>query len=165
MLVGNFRKFFQALVESNVQFLLVGGVAAIGHGMTHSTNDLDICHKRSPENLQCLVKALSPAHPKLRIPGGTVPFLFDEKTLSNGINFTLETDWGDIDLLGDVPGIGDYAKLLPRAVKTNFYGFQLDTISLDDLIKAKQTANRIKDKLHLLELEAIREILKSQNPK
>ncbi|KAB2842619.1 hypothetical protein F9K50_01645 [bacterium] len=165
MLVGNFKRFFSALVENQVEFLLIGGVAAIGHGMTHSTNDLDICYKRSPENFRAIVKALGPSHPRLRVPGGAVPFLFDEKTLSNGINFTLETDWGDLDLLGDVPGTGNYEALSPRAVITRFYDYELRTISLDDLIKAKQTAGRNKDKLHLMELEAIREILKGQDPK
>jgi predicted nucleotidyltransferase len=158
MPVLDLQRLLEALQKEKVKYLLVGGMAAVAHGMNYVTDDLDICYERKRENLSGLVRALAPAHPRLRIPGGELPFIFDEKTLENGLNFTLQTDWGPIDLLGEIQDVGRYETLLPKAVRFEFYGIFVDTISLEDLIRAKQIAGRTKDKLHLLELEAIREI-------
>lgn len=158
MMVSDFSEIIKAMEKEGVKYLLVGGIAAIGHGMTYTTNDIDICYERSKGNCEALVRALLPSRPMLRTPDGSLPFLFDEKTLMNGMNFTLDTDWGWIDLLGDLSGVGGYEELIPTAVKIEFYGVIVDTISLGDLIKAKQIAGRTKDKLHLLELEAIRKM-------
>lgn len=133
-------------------------MAAIGHGMNYATNDIDICYERSPANIKSLIAALISSKPKLRTPSGSIAFLFDEKTLKNGLNFTLDTDWGPIDLLGEIQDIGTYKDLMTSAVKIKFYNIMVDTISLDDLIRAKEIAGRTKDRLHLLELRAIREI-------
>lgn len=163
MPILDLQKFLQALAKEKVQYLLVGGLAAIGHGMNYATDDLDICYERTDTNLKAIVRALSPAQPRLRIPKGELPFIFDEKTLKNGLNFTLQTDWGPIDLLGELRDLGYYKDLLPKAVPFEFYGVQVLTISLDDLIKAKQSAGRTKDKLHLLQLEAIRDLQKKKD--
>lgn len=154
------KKFLEALKREKVDFILVGGIAGIAHGMRANslTNVVDICYRRTPQNYRALVNALKPVDPKLRTPDGTLPFLFDEKTLKNGLNFTLATDWGPIDLLGELTDIGNYDVLLPNAVPIEFYGMEVPTISLDELIKAKEKANRPKDQGHLQELKAIREI-------
>jgi len=157
MMVSDFSEILNSLRKEGVRFVLVGGIAAIGHGMTHVTNDIDICYERSLQNIEALIKALQPSAPKLRTREGPIPFLFDAKAVKNGINFTLDTDWGWIDLLGEVSGVGDYLQLKDKSVKIEFYGYDVDIISLEDLIRAKKAANRTKDKLHLLELEAIRE--------
>lgn len=162
MPILNLEKILKALEKEKVKFLLVGGMAAIGHGMNYVTDDVDICYQRDKGNIAALVRALRPANPRLRLPGGDLPFLFDEKTLKNGLNFTLQSDWGPIDLLGELQGVGNYDSLIAKAVKYEFYGVLSDTISLDELIKAKQIAGRTKDKLHLLELEAIREMKKAK---
>ena len=156
------EKILQAFQQEKVQYLLVGGMAAIGHGMNYVTDDLDICYARTPANLLALVKALKPAKPQLRTPDGELPFLFDEKTLKNGLNFTLSTLWGSVDLLGELESVGQYPDLLPKALDVSFYGITSKMISLNDLIQAKKIAGRTKDKLHLLELEALRDILKNQ---
>ncbi len=153
------QKILEALSTHHVKFILVGGLAGMGHGMNYVTEDLDVCYERSLENYEAIVKALSSAHPKLRTPGEDLPFLFDAVTLKNGLNFTFQTDWGPVDFLGELQGIGGYADLKPSAVDYSLFGISCPTISLDDLIRAKKIAGRTKDKLHLLELEAIRELL------
>lgn len=158
MPILDLKKFLEALQKENVRYLLVGGMAAIGHGMNYATDDLDICYQRTAENLSALVRALTPCKPQFRTPGDPLPFIFDEKTLKNGLNFTLQTEWGNIDLLGELQELGGYDRLKTNAVRYEFYGFTVDTLSLDDLIRAKQIAGRTKDKLHLLELEAIRDM-------
>ena len=69
-------------------------------GSVRITLDLDICYSRATESLERLTLALAPLKPRLR---GTPP---DLPTLRAGLNFTLNTDLGPIDLLGEVSGIG-----------------------------------------------------------
>ena len=95
----NFEATLKLLAGAGVNFVVVGGYAATLHGSAYLTRDLDICYERTPENMQRLVSALRPYHPRLRGAPPELPFLFD-KTLANGMNFTLETDLGAVDLLG-----------------------------------------------------------------
>ena len=165
MAILNLKKIFEALHQAQVRYILIGGNAAIAHGMNHVTSDVDFCYERSPQNYSAIVRALKDSKPKLRIKGGSIHFLFDETTLKSGLNFTFDTEWGDIDLLGELEKIGTYFDLLPKAITFEFYEIPVKTISLDDLVKAKKIAGRTKDKLHLLELEAIQDILNNQKKK
>lgn len=145
------------LTSAKIDFVIVGGVAATLHGSAYITQDLDICYSRTAENLNQLVNALAPIHPRLRGAPAGLPFLWDVGTLRNGMNFTLTTDLGDIDLLGEISGIGDYLKVASKAMAFQVGLSQYKVLSLDGLIAAKKTAGRPKDQLILPELEALRE--------
>jgi hypothetical protein len=95
------------LVNYQIELVIVGGVAATLQGSSYITNDLDICYARSQANLVSLADSLKDLHPRLRGAPAGLPFLWDSETLRRGLNFTLSTDWGDLDLLGEVAGIGD----------------------------------------------------------
>lgn len=157
-----FQEFLKALHDAKVEMIIVGGLAAIVHGSSYITNDLDICYRRTKENHQALIRALKRFKPKLRgRKGETIPFLFDEKTLQNGLNFTLTTTHGDIDLLGELQGIGGYEPLLGSAQNTILFDMEFKVIGLADLIHSKKIAGRKKDNLHLDDLEVLR-ILKKK---
>jgi hypothetical protein len=81
-----------------------------------------VCYARTPENVRRLVAALGPLHPRLRGASPDLPFLWDERTVRNGLNFTLVTDLGEIDLLGEVTGLGNYDDLALRAIEAEVYG-------------------------------------------
>jgi hypothetical protein len=147
------------LVEHGVQFVLVGGQAMRAQGSAHVTDDLDICYQRSPANLAALVAALSPIHPYLRGAPPGLPFRVDVPTLQAGLNFTLTTDSGDIDLLGEVSGIGGYDQVRKQSEERPLFGSTLRVLSVEGLIAAKKAAGRGKDKLHLLELEELKKLL------
>lgn len=149
----NFAELIRRLVEGQVEFVVIGGIAVLVHGHVRATLDLDVCYRRTPENLARLALALAPIHPRLRGAPEGLPFFFDVQTLRNGLNFTLVTDEGELDLLGEVTGIGGYGELEPSAVSTELYGRAVKLMSLDDLIRAKAAAGRAKD---LLDLEALR---------
>jgi len=146
------------LTEKQVDYVLIGGLAMRAHGSAHLTEDLDICYRRTPENLRAVAAALAPAHPYLRGAPPGLPFRLDEATLQAGMNFTLTTDFGWIDLLGEVSGIGPYDMVLAQAVEQELYGLAVRVLSLDGLIAAKRAAGRNKDHSHLLELEELKKM-------
>ncbi|MBV8846880.1 MAG: hypothetical protein JO307_29065 [Bryobacterales bacterium] len=155
----DFDALLAALTSHEVAFIVVGGAAGIAHGSARLTEDLDIVYDRSSGNLVRLVAALSEHNPYLRgVPPG-LPFHWDLTTLRRGLNFTLVTSLGDIDLLGEIPGGGSYSDLRSGAVELNLFGTQCLCLSVAQLIRAKRAAGRPRDLEALAELEAIEEEL------
>lgn len=97
-----FRDLLATLTNADVRFVVIGGVALVLRGSVRLTVDLDICYARDGDNLQRLADALAPHHPRLRGAPPELPFLWDAQTLRSGLNFTLKTDLGDLDVLGEV---------------------------------------------------------------
>ena len=153
----NFRELLILLANSQVEFLVVGGLAATAHGSARLTKDLDIVYRRTPENVTRLVRALAPLQPYLRGAPPGLPFRWDEKTIWNGLNFTLITSLGAIDLLGEITGGGDYDDLLPHSVTLHLFGVECLCLGLERLIWVKRAAGRPKDFEAIAELEAILE--------
>ncbi len=145
-----------------MRYIVVGGTAAIAQGSVRLTFDLDICYARDKENLENIVKAISPFHPYLRGASENLPFIFDVKSLQTGLNFPFSTDVGDIDLIGELSGLGDYNEVLKYAEKSQIYNMDCYVLSLEGLIKNKKAMGREKDKEALIELEAILEIRKQK---
>ncbi len=83
------------LVAARVDFVVIGGVAMIAQGYPRLTLDLDVCYSRTDENMSRIVAALKPLAPTLRGAPPELPFVFDERTLKNGLNFTFETTLGE----------------------------------------------------------------------
>lgn len=150
-----FADLLRRLADGHVDFVVIGGLAVIAHGHIRATLDLDICYARTPENLRRLAAALTPIRPRLRGAPPELPFFWDEQTLRNGLNFTLVTDEGELDLLGEVAGVGNYDDLTLQAIDLELHGSRLKLLSLDDLIRSKAAAGRAKD---LVDLEALRAI-------
>jgi predicted nucleotidyltransferase len=146
------------LNDNGVRFVVIGGVAMIAHGSSHLTKDFDICYERSAANLAALAGALAPLHPYLRGAPAGLPFRLDVPTLQAGLNFTLTTDCGELDLLGEVSGVGTYAQALAQSVEYLMFGIPVRVLSVDGLIAAKKAAGRGKDQSHLLELEELKKL-------
>jgi hypothetical protein len=137
--------------------VIVGGAAATAHGSARLTQDLEVVYERSPENLARLARALAPHEPYLRGAPPGLPFVFDLGTLQRGLNFTLTSKLGDIDLLGEIAGGGGYAELAPHSLTMELFGVRCLVLGLDKLIEVKRAAGRPKDLEALAELVAIRE--------
>ena len=112
-------------------------------------------YSREPDNLQRLVEALTPHQPYLRGAPPGLPFRWDAETLRRGLNFTLTTTFGDLDLLGEIAGGGTYDNLLPHSVTISVFGRELQCLGLRELIQAKRAAGRPKDLEAIAELEAL----------
>lgn len=153
----NFAQLLNALATHGVRFILVGGVAATVHGSSRLTQDLDVVYARDAENLRKLASSLAPFNPYLRgVPPG-LPFRLDADTLRSGLNFTLTTTLGDIDLLGEITGGGGYEDLLTSSSSIRVFGIECPCLDLEPLIRVKRAAGRTKDLETVAELEAILE--------
>lgn len=153
----DFRALLQALAQARVRFIIVGGAAATAHGSARLTQDLDVVYDRSPENLRRLAAALAPHEPYLRDAPPGLPFALDEQTLAMGLNFTLTTKLGDIDLLGEIVGGGRYSDLEGHTVELRLFGITCLCLDIETLIEVKRAAGRPKDLEVLAELAAIRD--------
>ena len=153
----DFDKAVNVLHTGGVEFVIVGGVAAILNGLGFTTYDLDVVYSRDRENLRRIAKCLEPYHPYLRGAPPGLPFKLDETTLRNGLNFTLATSFGDLDLLGEVTGAGTYRDVLPHSDEVLAFGVRCRRVDLERLIQMKRAAGRPKDFEVLGQLQALLE--------
>lgn len=154
-MIPDYRVLLTALLEEDVDFAIVGGVALVLHGSARITRDLDIAYARDRENLKRLARALKPFEPTLRGAPPHLPFVLDAPTLQSGLNFTLTTTAGDIDLLGEISGLGTFRVVARFATSMEIYGMRMHVLSLAGLERAKRAAGSLKD---LVDLEEILEL-------
>src|SRR5947209_5162101 len=131
----DYKRLLHALADAKVEFVIVGGVAATLHGSARLTADLDIVYARSKENIKRLVNALDALKPYLRGAPPDLPFRFDEPTVRAGLNFTLTTEAGPLDVLGEIAGGFDYRVLRERSSLFDVYGRRCRVIDIDALIE------------------------------
>ncbi len=153
----DYRELIRRLVTCHVQFIIVGGLAATVHGSSRSTDDLDIVYSRSNENITRLVDCFAPLSPYLRGAPLGLPFRWESQTLLKGLNFTLTTSLGPVDLLGEIVLGGSYEELLPFAQDMNIFDCEFLVLGLKRLIEVKRAAGRPKDLEAIAELQVILE--------
>ncbi len=152
-----FDRLLRTLADAGVKFVVVGGAAGTAHGSARFTRDLDIVYARDAANLDRLVEALAPYDPYLRGAPPGLPFTLDAATLAAGLNFTLVTSLGEIDLLGEITGGGRYEDLLGATTELSAFGVACRYVTLEKLIALKRAAGRPRDFDALAELEALLE--------
>lgn len=153
----DFNALLRILTENNVEFIIVGGAAATALGSARLTFDLDIVYKRSRENIERIVSALQPITPYLRGAPPGLPFSWDVQTVERGLNFTLITTLGPLDILGEITGGGSYDQLRPESITVEIAGTECLCLNLEQLIQVKRAAGRPKDLEVIAELQRIRD--------
>lgn len=151
----DFAAVLRALADAGVRFIIVGGAAATAHGSARLTQDLDVVYRRDAENLRRLAGALEPHEPYLRGVQPGLPFALDEDTLARGLNFTLVSKLGDLDLLGEIVGGGGFDDLIEDSIEIELFGVRCHCLGLRKLIEVKRAAGRPKDLESLAELEEL----------
>ena len=151
----DFKALLRLLTEKQVEFIIVGGAAATAHGSARLTLDLDIVYRRSNENISRLVNALQSIEPYLRGAPPGLPFDWSLQTVKMGLNFTLITSFGALDLLGEIVGGGGYEELLPDTITVEIAGVNCLCLNLERLIQVKRAAGRPKDLEVIAELQQI----------
>ena len=149
---------FETLVRHGVDFVVIGGLAGIAHGSAYNTEDVDIAYERSRANLERLAWALSELGATLRGAPPELPFQLDAETLRAGSNFTFDTRFGSLDILGDPAGAPRYDELRTSGSPEVLWGVTIRVASLDHLIAMKEAAARPRDLLMAAEYRTIADI-------
>jgi hypothetical protein len=152
----NLSELMRRLVSSQVEFVLVGGFAAVAHGVTLVTRDVDICCRFSEANLMRIQEAFSDLHPVHR-PRTDLPLQLTPEQCSRLKNLYLKTDLGVVDCLGEVLGVGDFDEVLKNSIELELPYGNCRILDIDTLIKAKKAMNRNHDKITVMLLEKIKE--------
>jgi hypothetical protein len=147
----NLEKLVERLIQHEVEFVIIGGYAAMIYGVSCITYDVDVCGPLDLENLTRLHTALADLHPFHRMTPNEIPFLLNEGFERGLKNFYLKTDLGQIDFLGHLPDVGDCTFVRPLNLA---YG-QCRLLDIPTLINAKQAVGRPKDLHVVTELRAI----------
>lgn len=151
-------ELLKRLVSHGVDFVVIGGIAMVGHGSARVTNDLDICYSTDPANLEALGAALIELGATLRGVDEDLPFVPDARTLTKMSILALSSPDGDIDLLVGPAGAPAYDLLRSRAERITLNGVSLLIASLDDLEAMKRAAGRPVDQIDLEEIGVIRRL-------
>jgi predicted nucleotidyltransferase len=149
-------EILRRLTTRGVDFVVIGGIAAVLHGSPTTTFDLDVCYATDPGNLAALSQVLAELDVHLRGVEDEVPFSPDAETLRRVELLTLVTKFGELDLLSNPVGSPGYEALRRRAERFDLGGFSVLVASVDDLITMKLEAGRTKDLAAAEELEAIK---------
>lgn len=147
-------RILRELTARGVDFVVIGGIAAVLHGSARLTYDLDICFATDHPNLDALGDVLIGLNARLR-DAEDAPFIPDGRSLRGIETQTMRTDAGDFDILAKPAGARSYESLRQRAERMDLGGFSVLVASLGDLIEMKSAAGRPKDVADVAELEAI----------
>lgn len=150
-----FKRLLDRITDAGLDFVIIGGYAALTHGSALITRDLDVCAVLTPENVDILRRALAEWHPTHRMTPQRLSFLEHPPSGVELRNLYLQTDAGIVDILTSVLGVGDFERLKQKAEIYTVDGRDYKVISLDDLIAAKEAVGREKDLLAVKELKAI----------
>ena len=150
------QALLKLLVHSPLDFVLVGGFAAVLHGSNQTTRDIDVCVIHSPEQVTLLRDFLKPFHPRHRMENPQRSFFDIPEDVSQEQDFHLATDLGPLDLISHIEGVGGFYDVLKNSGEIEIYGGKCRLISIEDLIKSKKALGRHRDLVTAMELEAIR---------
>jgi predicted nucleotidyltransferase len=146
------------LTARGVDFVVIGGIAAVLHGSAQATYDLDICYATDSGNLEALGGALVELKAQLKGVEEQVPFVPDARTLNRVEVLTMTTELGEVDMLARPSGSPGFEALRRHADRFDLDGFSVLVASIDDLIAMKSAAGRHKDLATVEELETIKRL-------
>jgi hypothetical protein len=153
-------RVLDCLHRHGVEFVLIGGVAAVAHGSPLATFDVDITPRRSGDNLDRLAAALRELNARIRTSAEPVVFPIEGGFLAAQPHMlNLTTDAGDLDLTFAPAGFPDgFPQLRRQAVEVALVDRGVTLVaSLRDIIRSKEAADRAKDRAALPYLRALLE--------
>jgi hypothetical protein len=158
------KEIFRALTDEGVEYVLIGGLAAIVQGASLVTLDTDICFRQSPPNCERLTRALARLEAEIYPTRTNLIPITAELLLTHRL-VHLKTKLGRLDLIATVPGLGIFEDLADGATTIELGDLTIPVLTLDQLIQAKSALSQPKDREHLDQLLAIRDIRKEQGGK
>jgi hypothetical protein len=142
------------LLAEEVDFVLVGALAVVAQGAPLMTQDVDIVHARTPENLNKLMAALARMNACYRGRPLDSPLQPDRRALETTGHSLLMTDLGPLDCFGAIEEGRDYDELVPLSVEVDLDGYRMRVLGLGTIVAIKRASRHPKDRLALPILEA-----------
>ena len=159
------RKILEAFAAHELDYVVIGGVAATIWGSPRNTEDLDICPSDASDNLSRLANSLNELDARFRPPGLETGFPpaapWDDKSFGSFTSLSLVTEHGWLDVWFRPDGTRGYRDLIEHAAQAEFRGVRVRVADLDDVIRSKAAAGRERDLQaipHLRELQQRREL-------
>jgi hypothetical protein len=151
------RALLVRLSQCQAEFVVIGGICGVFHGVPLVTLDLDLCCPFTRDNLLRIQSSIQDLHPFHRMTPNKMPLQITDDLASRLKNLYLQTDLGVLDCLSEVKGIGDYASVLERSVAYRSSFGDVRMLNIDALITAKRAMGRQRDLEAVRLLEAIKE--------
>jgi predicted nucleotidyltransferase len=140
------KALLERLLAHDIDFVLIGGFAAVVHGSTLVTQDLDICAAITEPQIAKLREALKDLNPRHRMNrAANLSFLDHPRDLRGVQNIYLETELGILDILSKAEPAGEFEAIKSRSCEISLYGYKCRVISIEDLILVKEAMRRPKD--------------------
>ena len=151
----NLSELVRRLITSQVEFVLIGGFAAVAHGVTLVTRDVDVCCRFSEPNLMRIQKAFADLHPVHR-SRPDMPLDLTPQQCASLKNLYLKTNLGVVDCLCEVLGVGVFDEVVRQSVEIELPAGKCRVLDIDALIRAKEAMNRDHDRITVKQLDQIR---------
>ena len=149
------RELLIRLAQAQFPFVVIGGYAAYAHGVTLVTQDIDVCCAFTEDSLKRLQAAIGDLHPVHRMRPDRLALEIRPGMSTNIRNLYLDTDVGQLDLIGQVQGIGGYQAALEHSIEVSIDDAPIRLLSLSALIKAKEAMARDRDREAVRQLRSI----------
>ena len=156
------RQLLERLVEAEISFVLVGGLAVNAWGYLRATRDIDVVPRPDAENLAKLDGALKDIGGKVEVDDGLLDSNAISIFLRTGDRTLVVTDLGRVDILQGLPQIPSFAALDAQAVDVDMDGLAVRVCSLSHLLEMKRASERPRDRDDLEALEAAQERLERE---
>jgi hypothetical protein len=156
-------QLLRRLREREVEFVIIGGFCGVMHGVTLVTRDLDVCCRFTPANLRRIEAAVKDLHPYHRQTPNRLPFELTDELCGRLTNLYLQTDFGPLDCLGEVKGLGTYEDVVKRSIVFTISYGDFRILDLPALIASKEAMGRERDLQAVRQLRAIQEKIQA-NP-
>lgn len=153
MPTADLSALLEGLLRSDVEFILVGGLAAVIQGAPVTTMDADIVHRQSPENISRLFAFLESIHAVYRRPDARI-IAPKKKDFSKAGHVLLKTCLGPLDVLAFIEGGKTYDDLYRHSVQIDFRGRAIRVLDIKTLTELKRISKSPEDKQRLAVLEA-----------
>jgi hypothetical protein len=150
----NLSELVRRLIAAEVEFVLVGGFAAVAHGVTLVTRDVDICCRLTEANLMRIQKAFVDLHPVHR-SRPDLPLNLTPEQCAGLKNLYISTDLGVVDCLGEILAVGDFDQVVEHGVEVELPGGKCRVLDIEALVRAKEAMGRDHDRITVKQLKEI----------
>jgi hypothetical protein len=154
--MADLEALLKRLIDHRIEFVIIGGYAAVSHGASLMTQDVDVCCRFTPKNLLRLQEALADLHPVHRMTPQKLPLALTASNCRGLKNLYLLTELGVLDCLSEVAGLGGFVAVRRASIVINPGFGKCRVLDLDALIKAKQAMDRPRDRQTLIQLRALK---------